>query len=30
MAKLLNFIESSTDHTNSEIIISEFILGNNV
>ncbi|MCU9600466.1 MurR/RpiR family transcriptional regulator [Pallidibacillus thermolactis] len=28
MAKLLNFIESSTDHTKSEIIISEYILGN--
>lgn len=28
MTKLLNFIESSTDHTKSEIIISEFILSN--
>ncbi len=28
MAKLLNFIESSTDHTKSEIIIAEFILRN--
>lgn len=28
IAKLLNFIESSTDHTKSEIIIAEFILRN--
>ncbi|WP_377559033.1 MurR/RpiR family transcriptional regulator [Ornithinibacillus salinisoli] len=28
MAKLLNFIESSTDHTKSEIIIAEYILRN--
>ncbi|MDQ0857167.1 MurR/RpiR family transcriptional regulator [Bacillus sp. V2I10] len=26
IAKLLNFIESSTDHTNSEIVIAEYIL----
>jgi DNA-binding MurR/RpiR family transcriptional regulator len=28
LAKLLNFIESSTDHTNSDIIIAEYILRN--
>ncbi|MEH7886679.1 MurR/RpiR family transcriptional regulator [Bacillus sp. JJ1609] len=28
IAKLLNFIESSTDHTNTEIVIAEFILRN--
>ncbi|MCM3576248.1 MurR/RpiR family transcriptional regulator [Mesobacillus subterraneus] len=28
IAKLLNFIESSTDHTNSEIVIAEYILRN--
>lgn len=28
MAKLLNFIESSTDHSNTDIVIAEFILRN--
>lgn len=28
LAKLLNFIESSTDHTNSDVIIAKFILRN--